>query len=97
MLRNAKVDLNHPQIVKELRDKGYQVKSLAQLKNCCDLLVYDGVRLGLFEVKSNLNIKKYPYPERVQFMTDGEKRFAEDFVVWVVVDSEEIIEIMKKL
>ena len=91
MQRAAKVDTNHSQIVSDLRAKGFSVRSVAQLKNFCDLIVTNGRKIALFEVKSNVKkIKPIPFHKREEFMTEGERRFAQDFQVWVVVDAEEI-------
>lgn len=97
IMRAAKVDNNHAQIVKELRDMGYSVKSIAQLKNCCDLIVSNGRTVALFEVKSPeycRGIEGMTQHERERFLTDGEKRFAEDFTVHIVISADEIDNIM---
>lgn len=52
MRRAAKIDRNHPEIVKALRQAGCSVQSLAAVgKGCPDLLVSRGNQLFLFEVK----------------------------------------------
>ena len=91
-----KIDANHKQIVKELRSKGYKVSSLADLKNACDLLVYNGHRYELFEVKNPEYCSKIALMDqgqRKRFLTKGEAKFAEDFRVYIVISSQEIIDI----
>jgi len=98
IMRAAKVDNNHKQIVSDLRKLGYSVRSIAQLKNACDLMVFDGNRIELFEVKSPetcRGIEKLSQHDRERFLTDGESEFASHFRVWIVVSAEEIEKIFK--
>jgi hypothetical protein len=52
MRRRAKIDANQPAIVKELREAGYSVHSIAQMgKGLPDLLVGKNKLNWLFEIK----------------------------------------------
>jgi len=97
-MRANRTDTNQTQIVIELRKLGYKVLSIASLKNCCDILVFDGDRYELFEIKNPeycRGIIGMAQEERERFLTKGEAKFAEDFRVWIVHCSEEIDLIMK--
>ena len=97
MLKN-RTDNNHQQIVEDLRRMGYHVLSLASLKNACDLLVFDGERYELAEIKNPENCRGIDgmcQEEREQFLTDGEAKFAEDYRVWIVINAKEMDAVMK--
>jgi len=72
--QTAKVDSNHPQIVKELRKlKGITVRSVATIKNFLDVIVgYDGKNY-LFEIKDP---EKPPSQRK---LTEGEKKFMDEW------------------
>jgi Holliday junction resolvase len=62
----GKVDSNQAAIVSELRERGYLVLSLASHgRGIPDLLIFDGDRLSLIEVKSKEG-KLTPDQERFQ-------------------------------
>jgi hypothetical protein len=53
MRRNAKVDLNQPELVKQIRALGGYVLHTHQLKNAFDILVgYEG-EIYILEIKNN--------------------------------------------
>jgi len=72
--QTAKVDSNHPQIVKELRKcKGVTVRSVATIKNFLDIIVgYDGKNY-LFEIKDP------DKPPSARRLTDGEQKFMNEW------------------
>ncbi len=88
---NAKVDANHPQIVKELRKlKGVTVRSVATIKNFLDIIVgYDGKNY-LFEIKD----PSKPLSQRK--LTEGEQKFMDEWTgqADLALTSQDIIEII---
>jgi len=85
--RFSKVDSNQPQIVKELREKGYTVNHLHELKNFVDIIVgHKGVNY-LFEIK----------PDRSKKLTLGEQKFFDTWtgqraIIYCSQDAIDIIE-----
>ncbi len=82
--RAAKVDVNQPEIVAGLRKLGFSVLSIAQLKNCCDLVIGKDGRNWLIEIKSNKKSK----------LTEGEQKFHDTWKgsVCVVTTIDEVLE-----
>ena len=94
----GKTDANHSKIVDDLRQMGYSVRSIADLKRACDLIVTDGRSVKLFEVKNPKTcrgIEGMDYVARIKFLTKGEKEFAESFPVHVVCTAYEIDRVFK--
>ena len=92
MIRNARVDVNQPEIVRDLRKAGCRVLIVSQLKNCFDILVGYGGKNYCFEIKDG---SKVPSGRR---LTEGERKF---FVTWkgqvdVIHTAEEALEIINK-
>ena len=74
MRRNAKVDVNQPEIVKALRKHGATVLITSQLKNCFDILVgYNGINY-IMEIKDGT------LPPSKKRLTEGELKFKESWV-----------------
>jgi len=72
MRRNAKVDVNQPDIVKALRSAGAIVKHTHQVKNLFDILV--GFRGVLYAVE----IKDGTLTPSKRKLTEGEQKCKED-------------------
>ena len=73
MRRNAKVDVNQPEIVKALRKFGATVLITSQLKNCFDILVgYNGINY-IMEIKDGT------LPPSKKRLTEGELKFKESW------------------
>lgn len=92
-MKANKIDINQTEIVKSLREMGYSVRSIAELKKACDLIVSDGYRIELFEVKNPeycRGIEGMSQEEREQFFTQGEAEFADQFRVWIVINADEV-------
>lgn len=71
---NAKVDSNHPQIVKELRKlKGVTVRSVATIKNFLDIIVGYAGKNYLFEIKDP------DKPPSARKLTPGEQKFMDEW------------------
>ena len=65
----ARIDRNQPEIVKEFRRLGYSVLIIAQLKNCCDIIIArDGFTCAI-EIKDGLK------PPSQRRLTEGEQGF----------------------
>ena len=73
MRRAAKVDANHTQLVKQLRQCGYSVLPCHQLKNAFDILVGARGRNFAFEIKDP---DKAPSARK---LTLGEAKFHESW------------------
>ena len=71
--RAAKVDANQPEIVKELRKRGWYVLIISQLKNCCDLIISKDGRTVAIEVKDGSK------PKSSQRLSEGEKKFMDEW------------------
>ena len=91
MRRKAKVDLNQPLIVKQIRALGGYVLHVHQLKNAFDILVgYEG-KLYVIEVKNDSKGK----------LTDGELKCKEGFnsvgvdyhIIWDIEQFKELIKL----
>lgn len=85
--RFSKVDSNQPQIVKELRKKGYTVKHLHELKNFVDIIVGHKGENYLFEIK----------PDKSKKLTEGEQKFFDEWtgqraIIYCAQDAVDIIE-----
>lgn len=77
-----KTDGNHKEIVKHFRDFGCSVLSIADLANCCDIIVSRSGRSIFIEIKDG---KKPPSARK---LTDGELKFkAETKGAWRLVES----------
>ena len=84
--RAAKVDANHTEIVAAFRKLGWSVLSVAQLKNCCDILVAKGGRTVAVEIKDGTK------PPSARKLSDGELKFKESWKgEWALVESIEDI------
>lgn len=69
MIRAARVDNNQPKLVKQLRQCGFSVLIISQLKNCFDILVgYKGNNYA-FEIKDP------DKPPSKRKLTEGEQKF----------------------
>lgn len=71
--RAAKVDANQPEIVKELRKRGWYVLIISQLKNCCDVIISKGGRTIAIEIKDGTK------PKSAQRLSEGEKKFMDEW------------------
>ena len=82
----AKVDVNQPEIVKELRSKGYSVKHVHEVKNFVDIVVGHKGKNYLFEIKQDKSKK----------LTPGESKFFESWsgqkdIIYCAQDAIDII------
>lgn len=86
----AKVDANQPKIVKELRDLGYSVKPVHQIKRFADILVGKCGKNWIFEIKDPAK------PPSARKLTEGEEEFFDDWQgqVDVILTTEDALEIM---
>lgn len=74
MFRAARKDANHVEIVKLFRQLGWYVLDVAQLKNCCDIMVSkNGVTIAI-EIKDG---KKPPSQRK---LTTGELKFKNEWL-----------------
>lgn len=85
--RFAKVDKNQPEIVKELRSRGYTVKHVHELKNFVDIVVGHKGYNFLFEIKQ----------DKTKKLTPGESKFFEEWtgqkdLIYCAEDAIKIIE-----
>ena len=85
--RFSKVDGNQPEIVKELRKKGYTVNHLHELKNFVDIIVGNKGVNYLFEIKPDISKK----------LTQGEQKFFDSWtgqtdIIYCAQDAIDIIE-----
>ncbi len=72
--QNAKVDANHPQIVKDLEKlQGVSVKSVATIKKFLDIVVGYKGKNYLFEIKNP------DYPPSARKLTPDEKVFHDNW------------------
>jgi len=83
----ARIDENQPQIVKELRAKGYTVKHVHEVKNFVDIIVGHNNLNYLFEIKTDISKK----------LTEGESKFFNEWtgqkdVIYCSQDAIDIIE-----
>jgi hypothetical protein len=88
MIRAAKIDGNHAEIVRQLKCiPGVSVKSVAQLKKFCDILVGYKNKNFLFEIKKDKKKK----------LTEGEDKFQSEWTgqVDTVTSVEEILKVMQ--
>lgn len=69
MRRAARIDANQNDIVKQLRDLGYTVLIISQLKNCFDILVGANGKNYAFEIKDGTK------PPSQRELTPGEIQF----------------------
>lgn len=89
MIRAAKIDINQPEIVQFLRAHGAFVRSVAQLKNAFDLLVFYKGNIFMVEVK-----------QQKGKLTDGELKFkAEAEKVgckyWIIRSCDDALEMLQ--
>lgn len=97
MRQDAKVDANHAQIVKEIREAGIAVIDVHRLPNLFDILVpFRGV-LYPFEIKNPEYVPKKGKPEDI--LTKGEIEcrdllYSAGVPYFVVVSSDEILKII---
>ena len=97
-MKHGKIDINQKRIVSELRREGFSAFSIADLKNCCDLIVTDGDKIILVEIKNPDYCNKIAFmdqDQRFEFLTKGEKIFSESFKVFIAISAEEIIDQFK--
>ena len=89
MRRNAKVDVNQPEIVKALRKAGAAVQHCHQLKNAFDILVGFRGQLFIMEIKVPIELKTKE--NRLPALTAGELKckelFAKVGVIYHIVGS----------
>ena len=69
-MRAARVDGNQKEIVTQLRDCGFSVLIISQLKNCCDIVV------GAYGKNYLIEIKDPKQPPSKRKLTEGEQKFA---------------------
>lgn len=67
--RAAKKDGNHVEIVAAFRKLGWYVLDIAQLKNCCDIMVSKQGRTIAIEIKDGSK------PKSQQKLSEGEEKF----------------------
>ena len=94
MRRNAKVDVNQPEIVKALRKFGATVLITSQLKNCFDILV------GYKGINYIMEIKDENQPPSKKRLTEGEQKFKDTWKggkYYVVENIEQAINIINEL
>ena len=91
MRRNAKVDINQPLIVKQIRALGGYVLHTHQLKNAMDLLVGFEGNLYIIEVKNDDKGKLTPGELKCK---DGFNSVGVDY--HVIYNIEQFIEITKQ-
>ena len=89
MRRNAKVDINQPLLVKQIRALGGYVLHTHQLKNAFDILVgYEG-KLYIIEIK---NDSKGKLTKGELICKEGFNRVGIDYyIIWNIEQFEEII------
>lgn len=73
MFRAARIDENQPDIVKVLRESGWTVLIISQLKNCCDIIISKNGRTVAVEIKDG---SKAP---SLRKLTKGEKEFRDNW------------------
>ena len=91
MRRNAKVDINQPLIVKQIRALGGYVLHTHQLKNAFDILVGYNGKLYVIEVKNDSKGK----------LTEGELKCKEGFngvgveyhIIWNIEQFKDLIKL----
>lgn len=97
MRTNAKIDINQPEIVEALRQVGASVKSVAQLKNCFDILVgFRGVTY-IMEIKNPERMTKAQRYLPSLALTDGEYKFMNEWrgsTYHIVTSKEQALEII---
>lgn len=97
MRTNAKIDINQPEIVQALRQVGATVKSVAQLKNCFDILVgYRGEDYKM-EIKNPEHMTKAQQADPALSLTPGEREFKESWrgsTYHIVTTKEQALEII---
>lgn len=77
-----RVDGNHKEIVKHFESFGCSVLSIADLANCCDIIVSKHGRSIFTEIKNGKN------PPSARKLTSGEIKFkAETKGIWRLVES----------
>ena len=82
-MRANRIDSNQPEIVKQFRDWACSVLIIADLKNCCDLIVSKHGRSIFVEIKDG---KK---PKSARKLTEGEEKFkAETQGAWRLCENE---------
>lgn len=90
--RAARKDDNHQQVVKEFRKLGWSVLDVAQLKNCCDLVVAkDGYTVAV-EVKDG---EKPPSQRKLSL---GELKFKQGWKgIYFLVQSLEDVRLLNSV
>lgn len=89
-MRNAKVDINQPLLVKQIRELGGYVLHVHQLKNAFDILVgYEG-KTYIIEIKNNSKGKLTP--GEIKCKTGFNSVGVEYHVIWNI---EQFIKITK--
>lgn len=81
--RAARKDANHPEVVSLFIKLGWYVLDIAQLKNCCDLIVAkDGHALAI-EVKDGSK------PPSARKLSEGEQKFKDEWLgEWRLVEND---------
>lgn len=88
MIRAARKDANHAEIVKAFRDRGFSVLDISQLKNCCDLIVSYAPSCTIA-----VEIKDGSKPKSAQRLTEGEEKFRDEWKgCYAIVRSVEDVE-----
>lgn len=82
--RAAKKDANHVEVVGLFRKLGWYVLDVAQLKNCCDIIVSKAGRTIAAEIKDSSK------PPSARKLSEGEAKFRDEWLgEWRLVESEE--------
>lgn len=89
MIRNAKIDANQTEIVEALRKVGAKVRSVAQIKNAFDILVFYRGQTFIVEIKK---------PKAK--LTEGEEQFKEmvesvGVKYWIIRTVDEALEMIQ--
>lgn len=80
--RAAKKDANHVEIVRTFRTLGFSVLDVAQLKNCCDIIVSKECLTAAIEIKDGAK------PPSARKLSAGEEEFRDTWRgKWVLIES----------
>lgn len=93
MMRAARKDGNHAEIVGYFRKFGCSVLDISQLKNCGDLVVAKNFKTVIVEIKDDAQ------PKSKQKLTTGEEAFAAGWkgIYMVVTNLSDVIAVVKAL
>lgn len=93
MMRAARKDSNHAEIVGYFRKFGCAVADVSQIKNMCDLFVSKNYKTVAVEIKDGAKAAS------AQALTEGEEKFAASWkgVYVIVTDLSDVIAVVKGL